>query len=395
MTRKLFISLFFLCLGVMASTYFSLSCYIPTGDFEKLCGRSYDECVANARLYEGRYPGCNLLAECTKCNYTISICPGLNLSCDRGYAGCMELVRNYSIRYPNCNVTNYTGFCNRCNVTGIVCPLVHPACGSNLNECVRNARALEQSFVGCDYQQLCKNCRYNSTLDCPVVYPVCWGFDSIMSCIAVMRQIESKYPGCNYTHICSLCKYICQEPPNLNVTCPDALPLPPCGNSLDECIKTATEYDNILKARGCPSNLAAQCSRCQYQNKTLSPCVVSGCDKDICADRSYTSNCLNRPWSRCYELIKCERIPELDYECGWRFNESFRECYVRTTDRMLNPDGTPWCPHPSELVKSYQVLNCTQGYNGCFKAAYRLNKVYLGCNYEKYCEICRMRLEPV
>ncbi|MEM3610332.1 MAG: hypothetical protein QW076_05535, partial [Candidatus Anstonellales archaeon] len=358
------------------SRYCEINCIVQCPDITIRCGNSSVECLKNAYLYEQLYPGCNYSKKCSLCTYPTQ----------------------------NQNLTNLSA-----------CLMVIPACGKSFSECTESARRLEQTFPGCNYTLYCSICRYNTTANCPVIYPPCWSSDNKICEIAV-KEMEKKYLGCSYSYLCKFCQYYCADPyprfggyiesistttqntysvssissqQSNNSYCPDILPQVPCGNSLQECLDKASAYDSNYPS--CSTKLAQRCYSCQY-NKTinLTPCIVSGCDRDICSDRIYISNCLNRSWSKCYQLIKCERIPELNYSCGWRYDEKFKECYMNATGAK-----TLWCPEPDSIVKSYKILNCTNGYEGCYRAAYRLNQIFLGCQYERYCEICKMELYPV
>ncbi|MBT9167415.1 MAG: hypothetical protein DDT19_00753 [Syntrophomonadaceae bacterium] len=53
-------------------------------------------------------------------------------------------------------------------------------------------------------------------------------------------------------------------------------------------------------------------------------CVVSGCNREICAEEERFSICIYLPEHACYQNARCER--QEDRACGWTMTEELRSC---------------------------------------------------------------------
>lgn len=63
--------------------------------------------------------------------------------------------------------------------------------------------------------------------------------------------------------------------------------------------------------------------------RVVSPCVISGCNSEICADAegsrgTVMSTCIVLPQHKCLAFAKCE--PQADGHCGWTHSPKSKAC---------------------------------------------------------------------
>ncbi len=94
------------------------------------------------------------------------------------------------------------------------------------------------------------------------------------------------------------------------------------GKSADECsrIKFACTAGTTYFSDGCG---------CGCQTIKSSPCIVSGCSGQICADTSVITTCEWRPQYACYAKATCER--DSSGACGWRKTPELSACLASGT----------------------------------------------------------------
>ena len=77
--------------------------------------------------------------------------------------------------------------------------------------------------------------------------------------------------------------------------------------------------------------------------RTASVCKVSGCSREVCADRAVFTPCIWNPEFGCYKKAICEVQPE--GKCGWTVTTALKACLRRTKGSLSgrsNPvSGSP------------------------------------------------------
>lgn len=63
---------------------------------------------------------------------------------------------------------------------------------------------------------------------------------------------------------------------------------------------------------------------------TENECVISGCNSEICSERSYDSGCVYLPEFQCYTAATCEVQP--DEKCGWTPTPELTSCINEHTE---------------------------------------------------------------
>ncbi len=96
-----------------------------------------------------------------------------------------------------------------------------------------------------------------------------------------------------------------------------------------------------------PSSLQAQINKKidTLRNPSRTPCIITGCSGQICADREVSTTCEVKPEYACYQQARCER--QADGQCGWTQTPEFQKCLNQKTiddGSILTPTPLPTCP---------------------------------------------------
>lgn len=60
------------------------------------------------------------------------------------------------------------------------------------------------------------------------------------------------------------------------------------------------------------------------------PCIISGCNNEVCGEESVSTACVFKPEFECYQKFGvCAR--QADTLCGWTMNEELKKCLEEKT----------------------------------------------------------------
>ena len=105
---------------------------------------------------------------------------------------------------------------------------------------------------------------------------------------------------------------------------PEPEPEPECDPTLI-CTQALACVDGQLYPTGCgPANCDAPIGECG-EPEPVEPCVIGGCNGEICADQPMFSPCIALPQFACYDDAECGHFGP-GGECGWKPTDALTSC---------------------------------------------------------------------
>jgi len=229
-------------------------------------------------------------------------------------------------------VTPAGGSCSNCEA---ICYNIDSADEGWYSSCDMSLIVLDDCLppCGCDdyWQPVCGSDGVTYSNACQAG---CMGSD-----VAYDGECSPDVSGCTTSENCPP-GYFCvinREDECASGECPGYCSAVPVGQ---ECIDDYDCPEGMYCKSDCsdPSDESSCSSWCVYDNNGNNPCVVTGCNFELCSDRMQQSSCSWQSDYVCLDFAICE-VGE-DGSCGWQPAEGFDECRnALSSAQTCNYDG--------------------------------------------------------